>query len=77
LWPTGFKTVRRTESSKKKILSMSTFLILAPEQRKILLLPVAIFFPSGLLSLGLLPHRRPPVSLTLPFDGAGLHEVYL
>jgi hypothetical protein len=56
LWPTGFKTVRRTESSKKKILSMSTFLILAPEQRKILLFPVPSFFPGGLLSLGLLPH---------------------
>jgi hypothetical protein len=56
LWPTGFKTVRRTESSKKKILSMSTFLILAPEQRRITLFPVPILFPSGLFSLGLLPH---------------------
>jgi hypothetical protein len=44
------------ESSKKKILSMSTFLILAPGQRRIPLFPVAVFFPSGLLSLGLLPY---------------------
>jgi hypothetical protein len=68
LWPPGFKTLRRMESNKKKILNMSTFLILAAEQRRIFLISASLFFLRGHLTRGLLSHKSRPIPLRLRFD---------
>src|SRR5271157_71973 len=68
LRPTGFKTLRRTESHKKKILNMSTFLILAAEQRRIFLISASLFFLRGYMTPGLLSHKSRPVPLRRRFD---------
>jgi hypothetical protein len=56
------------ESNKKKILNMSTFLIVAAEQRRIFLISASLFFLRGHKTRGLLSHKSRPLPVRLRFD---------